>query len=123
MLAKDAAAAGVLVFAAITVLVLTDMLWTRWDLVTGNLNAVWRSVTFGVPLLISEAAGLFAIRRGLGAPIRLALSVSLAAPLVVASTDPIFSGVLLALLILAAWARHAFPNRTGRGAPAPQEAA
>lgn len=121
MLAKDAAAAGVLVFAVITVLVLTDMLWTRWDLVTSHLDAVWRSVAFGVPLLISEAIGLFALRRGPGATLRLLLSGALAVPLVLASKDPIFSGVLLALLGLAAWARHAFPSRTGRGAPAPAE--
>lgn len=117
MLAKDAAAAGVLVLASVTVLILAEILWQRWDLVTGNLDAVWRSVRFGVPLVIVEAIGLFLVRRGPLALVRIAVSGALLYPLVMTSKDPIYSGVAIALVMLSGFSRHSFPNRTGRGAP------
>lgn len=117
MLAKDAAAGGVLVLAAATVLILAEILWQRWDLVTGNLDAVWRSVQFGVPLVGVEAFGLFVVRRGWLALVRAALAGALLFPLVVHSKDPIYSGLAVGLVLLAALSRHSFPSRTGRGAP------
>lgn len=117
MLAKDAAAGGVLVLAAATVLILAEILWQRWDLVTGNLDAVWRSVRFGVPLVAVEALGLFFVRRGWIALVRAAVAGALLFPLVLHSKDPIYSGLAVGLVLLAALSRHSFPNRTGRGAP------
>lgn len=117
MLAKDAAAAGVLVLAVATVLIFGEILWTEWNLVTQNLDAVWRSVLFGVPLVVTEAIGLFAIRRGAWAWLRLLASLALLLPLVLHTTDPIFAGVAVGLVLLSAWARASFPRRTGRGAP------
>jgi diacylglycerol kinase len=117
MLAKDAAAAGVLVLAFATVLIFADILWTRWDIVEGNLDAVQRSVTFGVPLVVVEIAGLFWIRRGVVGLVRFALAVGLLTPLVMHSTDPVYAGVAILLVLLAAWSRHAYPSITGRGAP------
>lgn len=117
MLAKDAAAAGVLVLAAATVLILAEILWQRWDLVTDNLDDVWRSVRFGVPLVVVEAIGLFLLRRGPLALVRVAIAGALLFPLVISSRDPIYSGIAVALVALAAISRHSFPARTGRGAP------
>ncbi len=117
MLTKDAAAAGVLVLAAATVLILAEILVQRWDLVTANLDAVWRSVRFGVPLVVIEAAGLFLVRRGALAILRVAVAGALLFPLVQHSKDPIYSAVAVVLVLLSAFARHSFPSRTGRGAP------
>lgn len=117
MLAKDAAAAGVLVLATATVLVFADILWARWDLVVGNLDAVQRSVVFGVPLVVVEAIGLFVVRRGPLAIARVAVALALSAPLVANTQDPIWAFVALLLVGTSAYARWAFPRRTGRGAP------
>jgi diacylglycerol kinase (ATP) len=121
MLAKDAAAAGVLVLAMVTVLIFTEILWHRWDLVTDNLGAVTRSVMFGVPLVLSEAVGLFLIRRNVFAVLRFGVSAGLLFPLLSHTKDPIYGGVAVALVCLAAYARHAFPAFTGRGAPKKQD--
>lgn len=120
MSAKDAAAAGVLVLALVTVLILAEILRMRWDLVTMSLDAVWRSVFFGVPLVIVEAIGLFVVRRGALGAIRFFVAGALLIPLVLHSEDPIFSGFAIALVALNAYARHSFPSRTGRGAPPTQ---
>lgn len=117
MLAKDAAAAGVLVLAAATVSVFATILWHRWALVVDNLEAVQRSVLFGVPFLGLEALGLFAWRRGAKSAVRLVLALGLLAPLVRHSHDPIYAALAVVLAGLAAYARHAFPARTGRGQP------
>ncbi|MCP4504494.1 MAG: diacylglycerol kinase family protein [Deltaproteobacteria bacterium] len=118
MLAKDAAAAGVLVFALATVLIFSDILWTNWELVTNDLDSVWRSVAYGVPVVLLEAAGLFLTRRGKLAGPRFVLSFALLMPLMLTSRDPIFAGLAGALLVLSAWGRYTFPKTMGRGAPA-----
>jgi hypothetical protein len=78
---------------------------------------VWRSVQFGVPLVCVEAFGLFLVRRGWLALARVAVAGALLFPLVAHSKDPIYSGLAVGLVMLAALSRHSFPNRTGRGAP------
>jgi diacylglycerol kinase (ATP) len=117
MLAKDAAAAGVLVLASVTVLVLAEILWTEWHLVTENLDAVWRSVLFGVPLVVLEGLGLFVVRRGALSMLRLCASIACLAVLVVNARDPVYAGIALLLVVVAFVARHTFPRFTGRGAP------
>lgn len=105
MLAKDAAAGGVLVFAVTTVLVLCDILFTEWHLVEDNLDAVARSCLFGIPLVGVEAAGLFFVRRPVLHLVRLVVSGALLAPLLVHSTDPIFAVVAVVFVGMAAAAR------------------
>lgn len=117
MMAKDAAAAGVLVLAATTVVVLGEILWTEWHLVTSNLDAVQRSVLFGVPMVLLEGLGLFLVRRGPLAVLRLSASLALFAPLALHSRDPIFAALAVVLVLIAAWARWSFPRLSGRGAP------
>ncbi len=114
MMAKDAAAAGVLVLACATVVVLCEILYTQWHLVTDNLPAVQRAVLFGVPCVLLEAVGLFALRRGALAVVRLAASLALLAPLVVATRDPLFAGLAVLVVLVAAYARWSFP-RVSRG--------
>lgn len=111
MLAKDAAAGGVLVFAVTTVLVLADILFTEWHLVEDNLDAVARSCLFGIPLVAVEAAGLFVVRRPGVQVARLFVSGLLLTPLLVHSTDPIFAIVAVIFVAMAASARlHHLPR-------------
>jgi diacylglycerol kinase (ATP) len=114
MMAKDAAAGGVLVFAVTTVLVLSDILWTEWRLVEENVDAVWRSCLFGIPLAMNEALGLFVVRRPLLHALRLVLSAGLLAPLILHSTDPIFSIAAAGLVTVAAAARLGYLPRQER---------
>ena len=120
MLAKDAAAGGVLVLALVTLLIFLDVIYTEWHLVLESLDAVKRSVIFGVPLVLCEALGLFVIRRGVTGVLRVLVSIGLLIPLVMASRDPVFSLVAFILVFLSAYTRHAFPTKTPRGAPSSQ---
>ena len=51
------------------------------------------------------------------------LLLYLVAPLVWHSFDPIFAILAVGLILIAAYARHAFPRATGRGAPVSEPAA
>lgn len=62
MVAKDAAAAAVLVLAIGAVIIFSDVLLHRWDVVATSLPAVIRTVAFGVPLLAVMAAILWTKR-------------------------------------------------------------
>lgn len=116
MLAKDAAAGGVLVFAVTTIFVLGDILWTEWRLVEENPEAVLRSCLFGIPLAVNEAIGLFVVRR-LGLQLlRLVVSLALLGPLVLHTRDPIFAVVAVTLIGVAVLARTAYLPRTEPGA-------
>jgi diacylglycerol kinase (ATP) len=117
MMAKDAAAAGVLVLAVTTVIVLAEILTTQWHLVTDNLDDVQRSVVFGVPMVILEAMGLFVLRRGPLAVVRLLASLALFVPLALHTEDPIFAALAVVLVLVAGYARWSFPRMAGRGAP------
>ncbi len=110
MMAKDAAAAGVLILASATVMVLLEILYTQWHVVTENLPAVQRAVMFGVPCVVVEAVGLFVVRRGAVAVVRLVASLGLLAPLVASTRDPFFAGLAVLLIVIAAYARWSFPR-------------
>lgn len=110
MMAKDAAAAGVLILASATVMVLLEILYTQWHVVTENLPAVQRAVMFGVPCVVVEAVGLFVVRRGAVAVVRLVASLGLLAPLVASTRDPFFAGLAVLLILIAAYARWSFPR-------------
>jgi len=116
MAAKDAAAAGVLVLSIAAALIFAEIVWSRWDLVVDNLDAVTRSVAFGGPLVVITSTTLFVVRRRVFVWASCALSLALLAPLVVHGRDPIFAGLATVLVVLAAWARAAFPENAGRGA-------
>jgi diacylglycerol kinase (ATP) len=105
MLAKDAAAGGVLVFAVTTVFVLAEILWHEWHVVEANVDAVLRSCLLGIPLVLSECVGLFVVRRPAVQVPRLALSFGLLAPLVVHTRDPFFAAMAALLVVVAFGAR------------------
>lgn len=115
--AKDAAAAGVLVLAAATVLFFADLLWNIWPTVVKSQDAVWRTVFFGGPLIVLECMGLFWLRRSWLAYLRAASSLALWLYLAQYSEDPIFALLVGMFIGLNAYARHAFPRYSGRGAP------
>lgn len=116
MLAKDAAAGGVLVLSLCAVLIFADIVVTNWIMVQSNLEDVFRSIMYGLPLVISEAVGLFVWRRGFRTICRTIFSVCCLVPLVVHAKDPIFSLVAFGLIVLTTWARWSFPATIGRGA-------
>lgn len=62
MMAKDAAAAAVLVLALGAMIVFGDVLFHRWGVVSNSVPAIIRTVIFGVPLLAVMSAILF-VRR------------------------------------------------------------
>jgi diacylglycerol kinase (ATP) len=97
--AKDAAAAGVLVLAVATIVVLADVLYVDWAVVTSSGPAVVRSLSFGIPVAALQAAVLFLPWRRWTA---LALPVALALlwPLVRHSVDPIFSVLAVGVAVL-----------------------
>lgn len=105
MLAKDAAAGGVLVFAVTTVFVLAEILWTQWHVVEANLDAVQHSVMFGVPLAVVEGIGLFVIRHHGLQVLRLCVSAALLTPLVLQSKDPLYAAMACLLVGVAFSAR------------------
>lgn len=112
MMAKDAAAAGVLILACATVVVLCEILYTQWHLVTDNLPSVQRALLFGLPCVLLEGVGLFALRRGVLAVARVLASLALLMPLVVTTRDPFFAGLAVVLVLLSAYARWSFPRLT-----------
>jgi diacylglycerol kinase (ATP) len=103
--AKDGAAAAVLVAAAATVLIFCDILHENWDQVRGSPEAVWRGVLFGVPLTVCLSALLFSIRppeEGPTNPFKTfclsVLSLGLYLPLALHSANFVFA--LLGLVII-----------------------
>lgn len=111
MLAKDAAAAGVLVLALGTVIVFVETVYHQWQVVLDHQNEVWTTVIWGLPLVVSEWMGLFWLRRNTLSWVRLAGSHGCMAMLFPISTDPIFSGLGFALVWVAFLARHIYPHR------------
>jgi len=111
MLAKDAAAGGVLVFAVTTVFVLAEILWMQWHVVMQNIDAVVRSCAFGIPVVLLEAAGLFVVRRTAVQVARAAASLALLAPLVLHTRDPFFAALAVVLVVMAFVARAFYVPR------------
>ena len=63
MVAKDAAAAAVLVLASCSVIVFADVLFQRWSTVMASGDSVLRTIVLGVPLLMMQALVLTLPRR------------------------------------------------------------
>ena len=110
MLAKDAAAAGVLVLALGTVIIFSEMIYHDWAIVLENQSAVWTTVVYGIPLILSEWAGLFLFRRNPFNYLRVVCSVGLLCLLLPISQDPIFSILGFIWVLVAFAARHVYPH-------------
>jgi diacylglycerol kinase len=110
MMAKDAAAAAVMVLAAGAVIVFSDVLFHQWRVVENSIPAILRTVALGVPLLVLVGFVL-AIKRSVPAILVLAvLSVALLGLLAWFSRDEVFSSCALAFVLTAAWARLREPS-------------
>ncbi|MCA9521225.1 MAG: diacylglycerol kinase family protein [Myxococcales bacterium] len=108
MIAKDAAAAGVLILALAVVAVFIDILIANWSTVTASGPAIRRSLLFGLPataLLITLLAAPLPrwTRAILGTAI-----LGLLVPLVGHSQNHVFSGMALFFATIASWARLRF---------------
>lgn len=105
MLAKDAAAAAVMVAAVATIFVFGDILYAHWEEVERSPAAVWRGVLFGVPLSGIAALLLFS-RAGRGGVLLLgALALGLLMPLLWNAANPIFAILALTILLVIVSAR------------------
>ncbi len=105
MIAKDAAAAGVLVLAVATVTILAAILYMEWGTVMANSAAIVRSAAFGLPIVILVVTLLWWARRTWLRALLFAAAAALALPLWAGSEDPVFSTCLGGLLLLSALAR------------------
>lgn len=109
-LAKDAAAAGVLVLAAAVLILFADLLVMNRQLIARAGDDVWRAVVLGLPIVAMLGAQLFgvwplAFRIGL-----LMASLGALGPLVLNSHDPFFSLSAALFLLLAFEARRRHPR-------------
>jgi diacylglycerol kinase (ATP) len=110
MIAKDAAAAAVLVLAFAAVIVFADILFHNWRMVMASGEAIVRTVTFGVPLLAITAAILW-VKRLLALIALLAFSaLGLLGALAWYSRDEVFSSCALLFVLTAAWSRVREPR-------------
>lgn len=99
MVAKDAAAAAVLVMAVGAVVIFADVLFHRWRMVLASGPAILRTVLAGLPLLGLVTATLL-LRRRLGAVIALGvLQVAALSYLAWFSRDEVFSLGALAFVL------------------------
>lgn len=102
--AKDAAAAAVLVVSLAAALVLATVLVHQWSLVASSLDAVVRTSTLGLPCLLGLGLGLFSTNARLRA-LGLAMSLVSFTPLIYFSHDLIASLLGMTQIALAAASR------------------
>ena len=117
MLAKDAAAAGVLILSVAAVAVFFDILMDNWDLILNKLPQVWRYALLGTPVTAIQIYILFGPRKGWLANALLVLGLGLLLPLIAWSEDPMFSAGAVLVLVSARIARARFPGKMPHGAP------
>ncbi len=110
MVAKDAAAAAVLILAAGSVVVFADILLHRWAMVARSIDAIERTIALGVPLLVAVAVGLSIRRDVVRLTALLAFAVACLVPLAWASRDEVFSVGALAFVVTGFLARFLEPR-------------
>jgi diacylglycerol kinase (ATP) len=111
MVAKDAAAAAVLVLAVCSVVVFADVVLHSWRMVISQGEAIGRTLIFGIPLLTVVGVLLAAPRRSVFL-LGLLLGVALALVSILAwySRDEIFSLGAVGFVLSAGWARFREPS-------------
>lgn len=110
MVAKDAAAAAVLVMAVGAVVVFGDVLLHSWSRVASSRDAILRTVVLGLPLLGSTVLVLVLPRRMLTLSLFTLLSVALLGVLAWFSRDEVFSLGALVFVVGALVARWREPQ-------------
>lgn len=118
MVAKDAAAAAVLILSVTSVVVFADILLHSWSHVAASGEAIVRTVAAGVPLLVLLGVGLTMRRAAVLALLGL-VAMGLVAYLAVHSRDEVFSAGAAAFVLTGFYARWAEPRLLGPGAGAP----
>jgi diacylglycerol kinase (ATP) len=113
MIAKDAAAAAVLVLAIGAVVVLADVLFHAWRMVEASGPAISRTLLFGLPLLVLEAAVMMMPRRVWQIVLFTGVAIALLSVLAWYSRDEIFSLGALTFLVTAGYARLREPALLG----------
>lgn len=119
MLAKDAAAAGVLVMAGGTVLIFAEVVRAHWGQILASDAQVMRFVVLGVPATGCLVLTLWGPRKG---PVAWAISlcgVALLVPLAWSAVDRLFTASALGIILLARFSRSRFPATMPRGKPVP----
>jgi diacylglycerol kinase (ATP) len=110
MIAKDAAAAAVLLLALGAVVVFTDILIHRWDIVASGLPAVRRTLVVGLPLLSALSALLWLPRHAPTLTILGGLACAGMGFLAWFSRDEVFSLGAVAFVVGACVARFRQPT-------------
>lgn len=119
MLAKDAAAAGVLVLAVGTVLIFSEIVRAHLDQILSADKQVMTFLLYGVPATACLWFVLFAPRKGPVAWVATVLGFALLVPLALIGVDRLFTVSAFAILALARYARLRYPGTMPRGAPIP----
>lgn len=113
MLAKDAAAAAVLVLAVGAVVVLADVLLHAWPMILASTPAILRTVLLGLPMLAAQGV-ILTMRRNVPALWGLGVTaIGLLSVLAYFSRDEIFSLGAFSFVATAMWARLEEPNLVG----------
>ncbi|MBI5495565.1 MAG: diacylglycerol kinase family protein [Deltaproteobacteria bacterium] len=119
MLAKDAAAAGVLVLAAATVLIFAEVLRANLHQIVAQSDQVLRFAALGVPATGGVVYLLWGNRKGVTPWLALAASLGLLVPLALTAIDRLFTASAVGIILLARYARARYPGTMPRGAPVP----
>ncbi len=113
MVAKDAAAAAVLVLAICAVIVFADVLFHRWSIVMESGASIRRTILFGVPLLLMQAAVLATVRRLPGVLLLTAAALACLAWLAAHAQDAVFTACTALFVLTPAIARLREPRLVG----------
>jgi diacylglycerol kinase (ATP) len=123
MLAKDAAAAGVLVLAGGGVLILAEVVRAHWGPIVAARDQVALFLGLGVPATVCLGLVLWGNRKGPLAWTWTALALLCLVPLGLASVDRLFTACAVGTVLLGRYARVRFPGTMPRGQPIPPGAA
>lgn len=119
MLAKDAAAAGVLVLAAGTVLIFAEIIRAHWDDILAADIQVTRFAVLGSGATVCLGYMLWGPRKGAIAWLVTLVALGLLVPLAGWAVDRLFTVSAFAIVLLARYARVRFAATMPRGAPIP----
>ncbi len=100
MVAKDAAAGGVLIIAVASVFVFAEVVWLHWSYIASNVSEIAYWGAFGVSLIICQALALFLARWRFTYWLAFAASVFIYVPLFFFTRDVVFSVVAFILILL-----------------------
>jgi diacylglycerol kinase (ATP) len=100
--AKDAAAAGVLVLAIGTAVIFASILVADWQTVSTHLPQVWRQTKLGLPLTIATSLLVSDLRKPLWLDVTLAAAgLALLGAVMMQTESYVFAAMLLGLLVVA----------------------